>query len=354
MNNIGVYAPKLTTDSQAAPLICLRNLFDQISKKKGFNVTHLYRYEPVGWGNSLCLPRIPGYCEYILNKKDFDIVHFNSFSNIVNPKLLSAHCVLTYHGDVHWELPGTTGSRLGDRARRLLELAKLPQFDKVLAVSSDLGDRVRKRYGFFDIAPNTLYNGIDHCQFQTEGDSIINEYNVGSNYIFHVSNFSQKKNPGGILKSFEQICNQTDVELLICGGGWQKNDFVEQLIDDLSIRSSVTLAGYVPDDDLPALYRDAEIFLYPSLHETFGLPIIEAMACGTPVVTADRYAMAEIAGEAALTCDPTSPMDIADCLLSILHDPQLATELRKKGLQRSNVFNWESTADRLIDIYNSL
>jgi glycosyltransferase involved in cell wall biosynthesis len=268
--------------------------------------------------------------------------------------MLSASTVLTYHGDLHWELPGVTGSRIGNGARCALETVKLPQYDKILTVSSDLGRRVRSRYGVFDIEPTTLYNGIDHTQFYPDGPGCPNCYDVGQPYILHVSNYSQKKNPRGILEGFERMHQAVGAELLICGGGWKESDEVARLIDTLGITDVVTLAGYVPDEDLSKLYRDAQVFLYPSLHESFGLPIIEAMACGTPVVTSDIYAPPEIAGEAAVTCDPNSPAEIAAGIQSILEDRKRATRLRKRGVERSKQFTWEYSASQLLNFYRTL
>lgn len=352
--DVGVYAPELDNGPQPAPLTCLRHLFDGISQRTNINVTHLYRSEPVEWDDSLYLPKVPGRCERVINQGEFDVVHFNSFVNLVNPKLLSMPSVIMYHGDVHWELPGVTGSRLGDKSRCALETVKLPQYNKILTVSSDLGGRVRDRYRLFNIDPITIYNGLDHSRFRPTGDGVPDSYKIKTPYLLHVSNYTQKKNPEGILEAFKRIHQQVDAKLLICGGGWKESDTVAQMIESMGIEQSVTLAGYVPDVDLPALYRNAAVFVYPSLHETFGLPIIEAMACGTPVVTADTYAPAEIAGEAAMTCDPNSPAEIADGIHSILKDPELATTLRERGLERSKTFTWKATADQLLDVYRTL
>jgi len=352
--SVGVYAPKLHTGPQTAPLDCLRQLFDTVSSRSDVTVTHLCRSTPGNWDESMYVPKLPGQCERVINRGDFDVVHFNTFTDIVTPKLLSAPSVLTYHGDVHWELPGVTGSRLGDRARCALEATKIPQYTKVLTVSSDLGTRVRNRYGRFGTEPATLYNGVDFDRFQPTGPGAPDSYGIEQPYVLHVSSYTKKKNPAAILEAFEQLAETVDAELVICGGGWEESDTVSQLLDAMDHSQSVTLAGYVPDEELPGLYRDAAVFLYPSLHESFGLPIVEAMACGTPVVTADRYAPPEVAGGAAITCDPDSPAAIADGVRAILTDPQQASELRRRGLERAKSFTWAATADTLVDVYRAV
>lgn len=351
---VGVYAPHLEKSPQSAPLTCLKYLFEEVSKRNGVRVTHLHRGDPVDWDDSLHVPRIPGRCEQKINSADFDIVHFNTFVNVVSPKMLSAPSVLMYHGDVHWELPGVTSRRLLDSSRCILDAVKLPQYNQILTVSSDLKRRVRNRYSAFNIDPTTVYNGIDHNRFQPNSMGVPDSYSVTKPYVLHVSSYSRKKNPTGILKAFKRVQQRIDVELLICGGGWKENTAVTNAVRKLEIKDNITFAGYVPGEDLPGLYQDASVFVYPSLHESFGLPIVEAMACGTPVVTADTYAPPEIAADAALTCNPESPKEIAKCIYEIFDNSDLAKSLRKKGIQRANQFTWETAADSLLDAYRSL
>jgi len=231
---------------------------------------------------------------------------------------------------------------------------KLPQYNQILTVSSDLERRVRDRYSVFNIDPTTVYNGIDHSRFQTNSMGVPDTYDIGTPYVLHVSSYSQKKNPIGLLKAFKRVRQRIDTELLICGGGWKENTEVAKAVRELNIEDDVTFTGYVPSEDLPDLYQNASVFVYPSLHESFGLPIVEAMACGTPVVTADTYAPPEIAADAALTCNPDSPQEIAKCIFEIFDNPHIAESLRKKGLQRASEFTWEAAADSLLEVYRSL
>jgi glycosyltransferase involved in cell wall biosynthesis len=113
----------------------------------------------------------------------------------------------------------------------------------------------------------------------------------------------------------------------------------------------VRWVGLIPDEDLPAFYSGAAGFIYPSLFEGFGLPVLEAMACGTPVVTSDRTALPELAGDAGLLIDPESVEALAEAMTRVLTDRALAQDLRRRGLERSQRFSWGETARRTLTVY---
>lgn len=121
-----------------------------------------------------------------------------------------------------------------------------------------------------------------------------------------------------------------------------------------TIRPLLRRAGYIPNTDLPALYNGASAFLYTSLRESFGIPILEAMACGTPVVTSCTSAIPEIAGEGALLVDPTDPSAIGSALLKLENDAAFRERQRAYGLERVTKFSWEQTARKLLELYESL
>jgi glycosyltransferase involved in cell wall biosynthesis len=142
--------------------------------------------------------------------------------------------------------------------------------------------------------------------------------------------------------------------LIVAGQlGWKYDAFLRQL-DDSGDRDAVALLGYVPDADLPALYNLARVVAFPSLYEGFGLPILEGMACGTPVLTSNRSAMAELAGGAAVLVDPESPDALADGLDRLLGDDALREHLGAAGLARAAEFSWARTADETVRIYERI
>jgi glycosyltransferase involved in cell wall biosynthesis len=122
-------------------------------------------------------------------------------------------------------------------------------------------------------------------------------------------------------------------------------------IRDCGFSDSIILTGYVPDDDLPALYSGARCFVYPSFFEGFGLPPLEAMNCGVPVVAGNRTSLVEVVGDAGILVDPLNPEAIASGLSQVLSDEDLREELGSRGLERSRLFNWRETAKRTLEVY---
>jgi glycosyltransferase involved in cell wall biosynthesis len=139
---------------------------------------------------------------------------------------------------------------------------------------------------------------------------------------------------------------------LVCVGpyGWSSRDLANQ-IDRLGISSHVVFTGYVPFDDLPGLYNLGEFFVFPSLYEGFGLPVVEAMACGTPVITANTSSLLEIAGDAAETVDPSSVEELAQAIVRLAGDAAWREELSARGLTRAKSFSWAQTAREMLSVY---
>jgi glycosyltransferase involved in cell wall biosynthesis len=146
----------------------------------------------------------------------------------------------------------------------------------------------------------------------------------------------------------------TDRQLVLVGKDALRSDQFRAEVQDLIASGHLLLPGYVPERDLPALYSAASVFVYPSLYEGFGLPILEAMACGTPVVTSGCSSMLEVAGSAALLIDPLRTEQIASALRTVLDRPDLARALAAQGRVRAAQFTWDATAQQTVDVYHSI
>ena len=138
--------------------------------------------------------------------------------------------------------------------------------------------------------------------------------------------------------------------LLVGKLGWDYKPLYGR-IEELGLRDDVLFLGYVPSDDLVSLFNMAEVFAFPSLYEGFGLPVIEAMACGTPVVTTRAGSLSEVAGDAALTVDPLSVGELTDALIAVVSDATLAETLRERGLARASQMSWRETARQTLAVY---
>lgn len=186
--------------------------------------------------------------------------------------------------------------------------------------------------------------------------STLRKYNVRSPYFLFVGTIEPKKNLTTLVKSYAKFreIGRRDASLpsLVVAGraGWLCAD-VFQAVEDLGLKSHVHFLGPVPRTDLPLLYNGALAVTYPSLYEGFGLPVLEAMACGIPVVTSSVSSLPEVAGDAAITVDPRDVEALTQAITRVWTSPDLRAELRRKGLARAQLFSWEKTACATLEVY---
>jgi glycosyltransferase involved in cell wall biosynthesis len=182
------------------------------------------------------------------------------------------------------------------------------------------------------------------------------EFSDGRPYLLHVGQAYPHKNLGRLIRAFAQVAAcHPDVCLVLAGKPHpSESPRLVALVDALGLKQRVCFRSYVPAADLPRLYRGALAFVYPSLWEGFGLPVLEAMACGTPVITSVGSGTEEVAGEAALLVDPTKTSELEDALLQLVRDQALRRRLSRDGLQRSSQFSWTVTATRTAAVLRSM
>ncbi len=193
-------------------------------------------------------------------------------------------------------------------------------------------------------------------QSEEEVGRIRRKYGLPERYFLAVGNVQPRKNLPRLVRAFAAVVEQTaetrDVKLVIVGRSAWRGSEVETVVRQLGLQQRVLFTGYVPDQDLPALYTGALAFCYPSLYEGFGLPPLEAMACGTPVVASNASSLPEVVGDAGLLVEPTSVAGIAAALYRLLHDEEVRQEYSRRGLARAARFSWERTARLTRDVYD--
>ena len=160
------------------------------------------------------------------------------------------------------------------------------------------------------------------------------------------------KNRGRLLQAFGRLrARGLEHTLAVAGQRAWRFEGEEPLAGRLGLADAVRFLGYVPPADLPALYSAADLFVFPSLYEGFGLPALEALACGTPVVTSSVSALPEVVGDAALQVDPLDVEALAEAMERLLRDDGLRADLRERGLRRAEEFSWERTARQTLAVY---
>jgi glycosyltransferase involved in cell wall biosynthesis len=239
----------------------------------------------------------------------------------------------------------------------------MPRFirraDAVITVSECSRRDLVRLYCLDQARIHVIYEGIDDRFRPVEDPEVLatvrRRYGLPDGFILYVGTIEPRKNLTTLLEAYQTLKGQgLESKLVIVGKkGWLYQDFFRRL-RDLGLKGQVIFPGYVPDDDLPAIYSAAQVFAFPSLYEGFGLPVLEAMACGTPVVCSNTSSLPEVAGQAALTIDPRRPQELAQALQRVLEDAALRAELKGKGLAQAARFSWERAARETLRVYESV
>ena len=183
-------------------------------------------------------------------------------------------------------------------------------------------------------------------------------YGLPPRYVLAVGTLEPRKNLTTLLEAFARLRRDgavdADLRLVLAGARGWLDEPIFATVRSLGLEDAVRFTGFVDDDDLPAVYSGAALFVFPSLHEGFGLPLLEAMACGVPVVTSNVSSMPEVAGDAATLVDPRDGEGLAAAIARSLRDAPLRGRLREAGIARARQFSWEATARRTLDAYASL
>ncbi len=203
-----------------------------------------------------------------------------------------------------------------------------------------------------------LYSGVDPVFRPVTDPAALAaaraRYGLGERpFLLGISTLQPRKNYVRLIQAFAQLPDP-DLRLVIAGGKGWLFDAIFAEVERLGLRERVIFPGFVRDADLPALYSAARGLAYPSLYEGFGLPLLEAMACGTPVVTSTASCLPEVAGDAALLVDPLDVAALADALRRATEDETLRTDLRARGFARARSFTWAAAAQQLLDLYARL
>jgi glycosyltransferase involved in cell wall biosynthesis len=207
---------------------------------------------------------------------------------------------------------------------------------------------------------HVIHNGVSE-QFYPRTDPVLLEqvrrlYGLPERFVFWVGDFRPEKNLSFLIQAWARLCDRLeDVPALVLAGA-QTGEFkaVRSEVLQRGLQSKVVFPGFIRDDDLPAVYSAAAFFVFPSLYEGFGLPPLEAMACGTPCVVSNSSSLPEVTGSAALLFNPTSLESFENCVSRLLSDQLLAEDLRAQGLQQSSRFSWLRAAEDTLAVYHDV
>jgi glycosyltransferase involved in cell wall biosynthesis len=177
-------------------------------------------------------------------------------------------------------------------------------------------------------------------------------YGLPDEYLLYVGNLEPRKNLPVLLRAYARLARERPAPVLVLAGprGW-KDAPLFATIRDLDLEGRLVFPGYIPQDDLPAVYSRATAFIYPSLYEGFGLPVLEAMACGTPVITSNVSSMPEVTGDAGVLVPPHDVEALAGAIERLLGDAELRQDLSRRGMARAREFTWRRAAEATLGVY---
>jgi len=228
----------------------------------------------------------------------------------------------------------------------------LKRVDAVITISEQSKQDILRCYGICESKVHVIYHGVDG-RFSPEA-STDTEFIRGlpSRYILNIGTIEARKNITRLIEAFALAREKGLPQTLLIGGvkGWRISD-IEGIVERYALEGAVQFLGYVEENDIPPLYAKADFFIYPSIYEGFGLPILEAMASGTPVITSNRSSMLEVAGDAALFINPLDTAELAGKMLELAESADLRADLRCRGINWAARFSWEKTARETLAIY---
>ena len=249
--------------------------------------------------------------------------------------------------------------KIGNLYRRLIVNAIIKKSDKLITVSNFEKQNISKIYNLDDTKIRTVHNGVNK-NFTSVIDinkkqEIKELYNLPERFLFHFGNTDPRKNTARVLKAFDRYLKTKDSEIKLVLAGLNEDNLhsiLKEIDLIVELRDNIVLTGYVADKDLPVIFNLSEVFLFPSLREGFGIPIIEAMACGVAVITSNTSSMPEVAGDAACLINPNSTESIYNAIDRVLTDLQYKDQLIRNGFQQCTNFSWENMAKNVLEVYN--
>jgi glycosyltransferase involved in cell wall biosynthesis len=294
---------------------------------------------------------------FAVKRERLDLFHAPHY---VLPALTPSRSVVTIHDCIHLMFPEYLTHRLGHAYAHALLWTAAHKSDRIFTVSEQSKRDILK---FFKVPPEKIVvtpNAIDERFKETPSEEHVvqtrERYQLSHAYLLYVGNIKPHKNLERLIEAFHLVREQgrPELELIIIGDEISKLQSLRRAVHKYQLHRYVRFLGFVPDKTLAVLYRLASVFVFPSLYEGFGLPPLEAMASGTPVVTSNVSSLPEVVGDAAILVDPYRAEAIADGILQVLRSTHLRDDLRRRGLERVKAYSWRRSAERVREVYGDV
>ena len=303
------------------------------------------------------LIRIPLTLSAELRKNPVYVLHVQ----FTAPPFCPCPFVVSIH-DLSFEHLPQTFKRRSRTQLRLTVRHSARRAARILSLSEHTRGDIVETYGIesnrIEAIPLAAPDHFCRVNDKRELQRVRHNYGIEGDYILSVGSIQPRKNLARLIKAYAQLrgdCSADKLPKLVLVGkcAWLYDETLRAL-DQVGVKDSVVLTGYVPESDLPAIYSSALCFVYPSYFEGFGLPPLEAMKCGTPVIVGNQTSLPEVVGDAGLTVDPFDVDAIAGAIRRLMNDSALRAELSQKGQERASTFTWRETARRTLQIYQDV
>lgn len=295
-----------------------------------------------------------------IKKFGIDLLHCTCNTGPVFP---GVPMLLTLHDIIYLEnlnFKGSNYQNFGNLYRRLVVPRIVERSELIITVSEFEKRLIRERLEIPEEKVKVVYNGVHsrfHQQYTEEQlQTFRNKYKLPADFLLFLGNKAPKKNTVNVIKAFAKYCEEEKDPLPLVVLDYEPEQ-MHQLLNKFrygSCMRNMFFPGYISPEEMPLMYQGAKIFLYPSLRESFGMPILEAMASGTPVITSNTSSMPEVGGNAALYVDPFSPDDIHRGIISLSNNSKACEELVREGLKRAAMFSWRKAAEQVLSYYDQL
>lgn len=293
-------------------------------------------------------------------KEQVDLYHFFNF---LVPKKIEGKVITTIHDLTFLLYPETMQAKNLERLKRNLDYA-IERADKIVTISESSKAGLIEYMKIPSDKIKIIYPGVDEKAFSTEytkqqREFVREKYGLPNEYILYMGTLEPRKNINSIIEAFAQLRKEAPQEIqsikLVLAGkkGWLYKEIFNR-IEELKLQEDVIFTDYVEEKDKPLIYQLAKLFIFPSLYEGFGIPVLEAMAARVPVITANNSSLPEAAGDAALLVNAKSIYEIAEAMAKILLDEELRKRKIIQGMEQVQKFSWEESSNRLLELYQEI
>jgi glycosyltransferase involved in cell wall biosynthesis len=296
----------------------------------------------------------------ILKKEQADLVYFPHFNVPVRykkPFVVTIHdLTLHYYPYKEYSPKWSLKKQIQIWVYRFLMKKTVQHAQHIVAISDNTKKDLQKEYSVSDEKISTILEGVpEHFQKASEEQILAmkKKFEINKSYLLYTGVWRSHKNLLNLISAFYKLIEQgKDLQLVLTGKKDLAYPEIPALIDELGLNERVVLTGFVSEDELISLHSSAEVFVFPSLYEGFGLPPLEAMQFGVPVVSSDRASLPQVCGEAAEYCNPEEPEDITRGVCQVLESTKRSDELIQKGTENLKRFSWKKMAGQILDIFN--